>query len=95
MGAYYLLRMWYSDFIMNEITAITANKIKTLLKLKTANYRAYGVGNPEVAAQYAVEAIVKMVMHQPKYVQQLLDEEIEDAIKDGKEMARTPGYTPW
>ena len=66
---------------MNEIAA---NKIKTLMEIKTANYRAAGDSHPEVAAQFAVEAIVRMVMGQPKHIQQLLDEEIEDAIKAGR-----------
>jgi len=66
---------------MNEIAA---NKIKTLMEIKTANYRATGDSHPEVAAQFAVEAIVRMVMGQPKHIQQLLDEEIEDAIKAGR-----------
>jgi len=69
---------------MNEIAA---NKIKTLLEIKTANYRATGDSHPEVAAQFAVEAIVRMVMGQPKHIQQLLDEEIEDALKAGRAAA--------
>jgi len=69
---------------MNEIAA---NKINTLLEIKTANYRATGDSHPEVAAQFAVEAIVRMVMGQPKHIQQLLDEEIEDALKAGRAVA--------
>lgn len=69
---------------MNEIAA---NKVKQLMEIKLANYRAMGDSHPEVAAQYAVEAIVRMVMGQPKYIIQLLDEEIEDAIKAGKAIA--------
>lgn len=62
----------------------TAQKVKTLLALKTANYRASGNAHPEVAAQYAVEGVLNMLKSQMNYIDQLLDEEIADTIKAGK-----------
>jgi hypothetical protein len=63
----------------------TAQKVKQLLAIKTENYRARGDWRPEVAAQFAVEGILSMYRTQPQYIDQLLDEEIEDAIKAGKQ----------
>jgi len=60
------------------------NKIAKLLKIKTANYKMDGNMHPEVAAQFAVEAILHMIKGQPQYAEQLIDEEIEDAIKAGQ-----------
>ncbi len=67
------------------MTTTTAQKIKQLLEIKTANYRARGEWKPEFAAQFAVEGIMSMYRTQPQYIDQLLDEEIEDAIKAGKQ----------
>jgi len=63
----------------------TAQKVKQLLAIKTENYRLSGEWKPEVAAQFAVEGILSMYRAQPQYIDQLLDEEIEDAIKAGKQ----------
>lgn len=68
------------------MTTTTAQKIKQLLEIKTVNYRASGEWKPEVAAQFAVEGIMNMYRTQPQYIDQLLDEEIEDAIKAGKQL---------
>jgi hypothetical protein len=62
----------------------TTAKVKTLLAIKTANYRAAGESHPEVAAQNAVEGILNAFKSQMKYIDQLLNEEIEDSIKAGK-----------
>lgn len=40
--------------------------------------------HPEVAAQFALEFTIRLIKGQPQYADQLLDEEIEDAIKAGK-----------
>jgi len=61
----------------------TTQRVQQLLEVKTANYRANGEPKPEVAAQFAVEGIMAMYRNQPQYIDQLLDEEIEDAIKAG------------
>jgi hypothetical protein len=62
----------------------TAAKVETLLAIKTANYRAAGESHPEVAARHAVELILSTLKTQMKYIDQLLNEEIEDALKAGK-----------
>jgi hypothetical protein len=65
----------------------TKNQIKKLLEVKISNYRKKGDSHPEVAAQFDVDALVKMAMGQPKYTNQLLDEVIEDAQKAGMALA--------
>ena len=65
----------------------TAQQLKALFDIKAANYRASGNSHPEVAAQFAVDGIMAMYRGQPQYLEQLLNEEIEDAIKAGREMA--------
>ena len=67
------------------MNATTMQKVKQLMEIKTENYRASGEYKPEVAAQFAVEGILNMYRAQPQYIDQLLDEEIEDAIKAGKQ----------
>ena len=67
------------------MNATTMQKVKQLLAIKTENYRASGECKPEVAAQFAVEGILNMYRDQPQYIDQLLDEEIEDAINAGKQ----------
>ena len=62
----------------------TAQQLKTLFQVKAANYRAAGDSHPEVAAQFAVEGIMAMYKTQPQYLEQLLNEEIEDAMKAGQ-----------
>lgn len=62
----------------------TAQQLKTLFQVKVANYRAAGDSHPEVAAQFAVEGIMAMYKTQPQYLEQLLNEEIEDAMKAGQ-----------
>ena len=61
------------------MNALTANKIKTLLAVITANYRASGHWKPELAAQTIVEVILNQYKSQAAHLDQLLDEEIEDA----------------
>ena len=63
----------------------TAQKVKKLLEIKTANYRARGEWKPEFAAQFAVEGIMSMYKTQMDGIDQLLEWEIEDAIKAGKQ----------
>lgn len=65
----------------------TAQQLKTLFDIKAANYRASGDRHPEVAAQFAVEGIMAMYRSQPEHLEQLLNEEIEDAMKAGRELA--------
>jgi len=57
------------------------NKIKQLSEIILANYTAAQNYDPAFATQCAMELILKMVMAQPKYIEQLLDEEIEDNLK--------------
>lgn len=63
------------------MNAITMKKVKKLLEIKTENYRARGEYKPEVAAQFAVDGILAMYKTQMAAIDQLLDWEIEDAIK--------------
>lgn len=70
--------------IMCEYLPMNITKIAKLLEIKTTNYKADGNMHPEVAAQFAVEAVLHMIKGQPQYAEQLLDEEIEDAIKAGQ-----------
>lgn len=56
-----------------------AQQVKTLLRIKTSNYRVAGDGHPEIAAQFAVEGILHLYRTQAEYLEQLLDEEIDDA----------------
>jgi len=65
----------------------TAQQLKALFDVKLANYRAMGNSHPEVAAQFAVEGIMSMYKGETKYLEQLLNEEIEDAIKAGKQIS--------
>jgi hypothetical protein len=62
----------------------TAHKIKTLLEIKTANYFAMGFGeNSERAAKCAVMDTMNMYKTQMMFIDELLDQEIEDSIKAG------------
>lgn len=65
----------------------TAQQLQTLFDIKAANYRASGDSHPEVAARFAVEGIMAMYRNQPQYLEQLLNEEIEDAMKAGRKLA--------
>lgn len=67
--------------IMNNNTAA---KVKTLFNAIAANYRARGDAHPEVAAKFQVELALRVALSQPKFTDQLLDEEIADTIKAGK-----------
>jgi hypothetical protein len=63
------------------------NKLQTLLQIKTENFRLSAAClHPELAAQFAVEAVLSLLKGQPQYAEQLLDEEIEDALKAGKQL---------
>lgn len=62
-------------------SARTAQQIETLIQLKTAKYQAAGNPHPEVAAQFSIENILTMYKTQMEYLDQLLDEEIEDAVR--------------
>jgi hypothetical protein len=71
-------KVWHMNFT-------TAQKIKTLLEIKTANYLALGFGeNSERAAKCAVMDTMNMFKTQMMFIDQLLDQEIEDLIKAGK-----------
>ncbi len=59
------------------------DKLARLLEIKTANYRANNDPHPEAAAAFAMEHVVRLINGQPKYAEQLLNEEIEDALKAG------------
>ena len=65
-------------------TQTVKDLLKTLLAQKVANYTASKNNHPEVAAQHAVEHIMSMYKNQPQYIEQLLTEEIEDAVKASK-----------
>jgi hypothetical protein len=62
----------------------TAAKVKTLFNAIAANYRARGDSHPEVAAKFQVELVLQTAKSQPMYINQLLDEEIEDTLKAGR-----------
>jgi hypothetical protein len=63
------------------------NKLQTLLQIKTENCRLRGPClHPEIAAQFAVESVLTLLKGQPQYAEQLLDEEIEDALKAGRQL---------
>ncbi|MBT9137497.1 MAG: hypothetical protein DDT31_00028 [Syntrophomonadaceae bacterium] len=64
----------------------TTQQLKRLFEVKVVNYRASGDSHPEVVAKFAVEGIMAMYRDQPQYLEQLLDEEIEDAIKAGEKL---------
>lgn len=59
----------------------TKQQVKKLLEIKEENYRLSGDANPKVAAAYAVDGIMNMYRGQPQHLEQLLNEEIEDAMK--------------
>ena len=63
------------------MTATTKSKITKLHSIILANYTAANESHPEFATQCAMELILKIALGQPKYTDQLLDEEIEDNIK--------------
>ena len=69
---------------MNETTKA---KVERLHSIILANYKAAGNYAPAFAAQCAMDLILKMAFGQPKYTDQLLDEEIADNLKAGKEVA--------
>jgi hypothetical protein len=58
-----------------------AQQVKTLTQLKLEKYQAAGNMHPELAARFAVEDILNMYKTQPEWLEQLLEEEIQDAIK--------------
>jgi hypothetical protein len=62
----------------------TAAKIKTLFNAIAANYRARGDAHPEVAAKFQLELVLKVALGQPRFTDQLLEEEIVDTLKAGK-----------
>ena len=62
----------------------TAVKVKTLFNAIAANYRARGEAHPEVAAEFQVDLFLKVALSQPKFTDQLLDQEITDTLKAGK-----------
>lgn len=57
-------------------------QIEKLLKLKLDKYTKTGASNPEVRAGHAVADIINIYKNSPlEHLQQLLEWEIEDAIK--------------
>lgn len=62
----------------------TVAKVKTLFSAIAANYRARGEAHPEVAAEFQVDLFLKVALSQPKFTDQLLDQEITDTLKAGK-----------
>lgn len=64
-----------------------SKKIQTLFEVKLANYKKAGDPHPEVAAQFAVDGILQMYKGD-KYIEQLLGEEIEDAIRAGNQLSK-------
>jgi len=63
------------------MTTTTQNKIKQLSKIILANYTASGEPHPAFATQCKMEYYIKLVMGQPAYTEQLLEELIEDNLK--------------
>lgn len=72
---------------MAVLTASVAKKIQTLFGVKLDNYKKAGDPHPEVAAQFAVDGILHMYKGD-KYIDQLLGEEIEDAIRAGNQISK-------
>lgn len=70
-------RVWHCYGMTNETKA----KVEKLHGIILENYKAAGNYNPAFAAKCAMDLILKMVFSQPKHVNQLLDEEIEDNLK--------------
>ena len=62
-------------------TATQKKKINQLSEIILANYTAAKDYNPAFATFCAMEMILKMVFSQPHFIDQLLDEEIEDNLK--------------
>ena len=58
-----------------------ADQIKTLTQIYLEKYQAANNMHPELAAKFVVERILNMYKDQPQWLEQLLDEEIEDAIR--------------
>ena len=69
------------------MNATTKAKVERLHSIILANYTASGNYDPAFATKCAMELILKMAFGQPKYTDQLLDEEIEDNLKAGKAVA--------
>ncbi len=69
------------------MNATTKAKVERLHSIILANYTAAGNYDPAFATKCAMELILKMAFGQPKYTDQLLDEEIEDNLKAGKAVA--------
>jgi len=59
----------------------TQNKIKQLSEIILTNYTAAGEPHPAFATQCKMEYYIKLVMGQPTYTEQLLEELIEDHLK--------------
>lgn len=70
----------------------TEARIKKLHAVKLANAIARKEYNPAVSAQFAVEGILAMYRTQMDHIDALLDEEIEDAEKAGRQFAAGQGY---
>lgn len=70
----------------------TQDRIKKLYEVKLANATARGEYNPAVSAQFAVEGILAMYKTQIDHIDILLDEEIEDAERAGRDFAAGRGY---
>ena len=64
-----------------QMTKSAEKKIAQLFELKQEKYTKQGLPNAKAAAGYAVIDILNMLKGQEQYLDQLLDEEIEDAIK--------------
>ena len=67
------------------MTNATKSKIERLHGIILQNYKAAGNYDPAFAAECAMKLILKTVLGQPKHTDQLLNEEIEDNLKAGKE----------
>jgi hypothetical protein len=63
------------------MSSTTQAKIKQLNEIILANYTAAGESHPAFATQCKMEYYVKLVMGQPTYADQLLEELIEDNLK--------------
>lgn len=59
----------------------TQAKIKQLSEIILANYTAARESHPSFATQCKMEYYIKLIMEQPTYTDQLLEEFIEDNLK--------------
>jgi hypothetical protein len=64
-----------------NMNSTIASKLAALLEIRIANYRMDGDMHPEIAAQFHMDYTLRVIKGQEKYADQLINEQIEDALK--------------